>query len=59
MVVVMEIDLYEFFWSCGIFVDCLCVGYLCWVLWVCGEIVGYGILLIVVGEVYIFNICIG
>ena len=58
-VAAMETDSYEFPWSRGIFADCLRAGHPCWVLWVRGEIAGYGILSIAAGEAHILNICIG
>lgn len=58
-VAAMEADSYEFPWSRGIFADCLRAGHPCWVLWVRGEMAGYGILSIAAGEAHILNICIG
>lgn len=58
-VAAMEADSYEFPWSRGIFADCLRAGHPCWVLWVRGEIAGYGILSIAAGEAHILNLCIG
>lgn len=55
----LEADSYEFPWSRGIFADCLRAGHPCWLLWVGGEIAGYGILSIAAGEAHILNICIG
>ncbi|HET6430931.1 ribosomal protein S18-alanine N-acetyltransferase [Dyella sp.] len=55
----LEASCYEFPWSRGIFADCLRAGHPCWVLWVQGQIAGYGILSIAAGEAHILNICIG
>ena len=57
-VAAMETDSYEFPWSRGIFADCLRAGHPCWVLWVRGEIAGYGILSIAAGEAHILNVCV-
>ena len=45
-------------WSEGIFRDCLRVGYLCQVLEVDAELVGYGILSIAAGEAHLLNVCV-
>jgi len=58
-VAAMEAASYAFPWSRGIFADCLRAGHPCWLLWVDGEIAGYGILSIAAGEAHILNICIG
>ncbi len=58
-VAAMEADSYEFPWSRGIFADCLRAGHPCWVLWVRGQIAGYGILSIAAGEAHVLNLCIG
>lgn len=58
-VAALEAESYEFPWSRGIFSDCLRAGHPCWVLWVGGQIAGYGILSIAAGEAHVLNLCIG
>lgn len=57
---VMQIEkrAYRFHWSEGIFRDCLRVGYGCWIMELAGNIGGYGILSLVVGEAHLLNICV-
>ena len=57
-VAALEARCYEFPWSRGIFADCLRAGHPCWVLWVDGQIAGYGILSIAAGEAHVLNLCI-
>ncbi len=45
-------------WSEGIFRDCLRVGYLCQVLELDAELVGYGILSIAANEAHLLNVCV-
>ena len=58
--VVMEIErrAYRFHWTDGIFRDCLRVGYCCWVLELSGQVAGYGVMSLVVGEAHLLNICV-
>lgn len=49
---------YAFPWSEGIFRDCLRVGYLCRVLELDEQIVGYGILAFGAGEAHVLNVCV-
>ncbi|MEW5836166.1 MAG: ribosomal protein S18-alanine N-acetyltransferase [Pseudomonadota bacterium] len=58
-VAALEAESYEFPWSRGIFSDCLRAGHPCWVLWVDGQVAGYGILSIAAGEAHVLNLCIG
>ena len=58
VVVAIERAAYQFPWSEGIFRDCLRVGYVCRVIAVDGETVGYGIMSIGAGEAHILNVCI-
>lgn len=59
-VLTIERSVYEFPWSQTIFVDCLRVGYCCWVLQDRnGPIVGYGVMSVAAGECHILNLCIG
>ena len=57
-VVAVERASYQFPWSEGIFRDCLRVGYVCRVVQVRGETVGYGVMSIGAGEAHILNLCI-
>ena len=49
---------YPYYWSRGIFCDCLRVGYYCQVLELDGLIVGYAIMSKGVGESHLLNLCI-
>ena len=57
---VMDIErrAYQFHWTEGIFRDCLRVGYGCWVMELGGQVAGYGIMSLVVGEAHLLNICV-
>lgn len=57
---VMDIELmvYPFPWTHGIFLDCLRVGYSCWVCQQGDTILGYAIMSMGVNEVHLLNICI-
>ncbi|MHA6204472.1 ribosomal protein S18-alanine N-acetyltransferase [Dyella soli] len=55
----MEAASYEFPWTQGIFGDCLKAGHPCWVMWVEGEIAGYGVLSVAAGEAHVLNVCVG
>lgn len=48
---------YPFPWTRGIMRDCLHAGYAMWVQERAGEIVGYGVLSIAVGEAHVLNLC--
>ena len=45
-------------WSYGIFVDCIKVGYYCWVYEDDGEIIGYGLFSVGSAEAHILNLAI-
>lgn len=49
---------YRYPWSEGIFLDCLQVGYCCWVLERAGDIIAYGLMSIGAGEAHILNLCV-
>lgn len=49
---------YPFPWTFNIFCDCLQVGYRAWVLEQDGQIIGYGLMTVAVGEAHILNICV-
>ncbi len=57
-VAAIEAEAYEFPWSPGIFLDCLRVGYCCWVCLLQREVVGYGVMSVAVGESHILNLCV-
>lgn len=57
-VIAIENAVYEFPWSEKIFRDCLKIGYVCKVYYIGGEILGYGIMSIGIGECHLLNICI-
>jgi [ribosomal protein S18]-alanine N-acetyltransferase len=58
-VVTIERSSYQFPWSEGIFRDCLRVGYLCRVMTVDKQVIGYGVMSVGAGEAHILNLCIG
>lgn len=49
---------YEFPWGADIFLDCLRVGYNCWVVELGPRVVGYGIMSIGAGECHVLNLCV-
>jgi ribosomal-protein-alanine N-acetyltransferase len=57
-VVAIERASYQFPWSEGIFRDCLRVGYVCRVVALRGETVGYGVMSVGAGEAHILNLCV-
>jgi len=57
-VMLVETAAYPFPWTEGIFLDCLRVGYRCWVAEWDGEIVGYGVMSVAAGECHILNLCV-
>ena len=58
-VVTMERASYQFPWSEGIFRDCLRVGYICRVVTLGKQVIGYGVMSVGAGESHILNVCIG
>lgn len=60
VVAVMDIEslVYTHGWTSGIFLDCLRVGYSCWVMEEHDETIGYGILSLAAGEAHILNVSI-
>ncbi|MCG7910565.1 MAG: ribosomal protein S18-alanine N-acetyltransferase [Candidatus Thiodiazotropha taylori] len=54
----LEIEVYPFPWTEGIFNDCLRVGYSCWVLTMDDLVIGYGVMSVIIDEAHILNICI-
>ncbi|MEZ5533035.1 MAG: ribosomal protein S18-alanine N-acetyltransferase [Steroidobacteraceae bacterium] len=57
-VVALELESYAFPWSEGIFRDCVRVGYVCRVVEIGFDFVGYGIMSTGAGEAHILNVCI-
>ncbi len=58
-ILAIETALYEFPWSETIFIDCLRVGYCCWVLESGpGVIDAYGVMSVAAGECHILNLCV-
>jgi len=57
---IMEIELavYPHPWTRGIFLDCINVGYRCWVLEYESDIIGYAVMSIAVNEAHLLNISI-
>lgn len=49
---------YSFPWSDTIFRDCVRVGYVCRVIELNGEIIGYGVMSMGAGEAHILNLCV-
>jgi ribosomal-protein-alanine N-acetyltransferase len=45
-------------WTEGIFLDCLRVGYCCWVCELGGELAGHGVLSVAAGEAHLLNLCV-
>ncbi|MDT0497017.1 ribosomal protein S18-alanine N-acetyltransferase [Algiphilus sp. W345] len=58
-VLAIERRVYAFPWSEGIFRDCLRAGYSAWVVVnSLGEVQGYGLLTMAVGEAHLLNLCV-
>ncbi|MEW8506351.1 MAG: ribosomal protein S18-alanine N-acetyltransferase [Candidatus Thiodiazotropha sp.] len=57
-VMVIEEAVYPFPWTLGIFKDCLRVGYCCWVVTLDRQVIGYGVMSVIIDESHILNICI-
>lgn len=57
-VLAIEQAAYSHPWTRGNFEDCLQVGYSCWVLEEGRELVGYGVMMVVVDEAHILNVCV-
>ena len=57
-VVAIERSSYQFPWSEGIFRDCLRVGYVCRVMTVERQVIGYGVMSFGAGEAHILNLCV-
>lgn len=57
-VMAIEETVYPFPWTLGIFQDCLRVGYCCWVVCLDDQVIGYGVMSVVIDESHILNISI-
>jgi [ribosomal protein S18]-alanine N-acetyltransferase len=57
-VVAIERASYQFPWSDGIFRDCLRVGYICRVVSLGRQVMGYGVMSVGAGEAHILNLCV-
>jgi len=57
-VVAIERAAYQFPWSEGIFRDCLRVGYICRVVSVDRQVMGYGVMSVGAGEAHVLNLCV-
>ncbi len=57
---VLEIEeaVYPFPWTLGIFQDCLRVGYCCWLAALDEQVIGYGVMSVVIEECHILNLCV-
>ena len=55
-VVAVERSIYSHPWSLGNFRDSLHAGYSCWIMEVEGDLAGYGVLMIGVGEAHLLNV---
>lgn len=55
---IMDRRNYEYAWTDGIFLDCLKAGYLCPLLTIGDDIIGYGVLQIGADEAHVLNLCI-
>lgn len=57
-VATIEATIYSHPWSTGNFRDSLNAGYSCWIMEAAGRIIGYGVLMIGVGEAHLLNLSI-
>jgi ribosomal-protein-alanine N-acetyltransferase len=57
-VLAIEYGAYEFPWGRGNFSDSMASGYSCWVCRVGGELVAYFVLMLVVDEAHLLNLCV-
>jgi ribosomal-protein-alanine N-acetyltransferase len=57
-VVAIEREIYPHPWTRGNFSDSLNAGYHCWLMELAGEIVGYSVVMIAVGEAHLLNLSI-
>ena len=57
-VLAIEQASYPFPWSDGVFRDCIRVGYVCRVLELRGELIGYALMSVGAGEAHVLNVCV-
>ncbi len=57
-VLAIEYGAYDFPWGRGNFVDSIASGYSCWVCRLGGELIAYFVLMLVVDEAHLLNICV-
>lgn len=57
-VMAVERAAYTHPWTEGIFLDCLRVGYCCWVCSLDEQLVGHGVLSVAAGEAHLLNLCV-
>ena len=57
-VMAIETRAYNYPWSKQIFIDCLRVGYCCWVMEHEDQVVAYGVMSVAVGESHVLNLCV-
>jgi ribosomal-protein-alanine N-acetyltransferase len=54
----IELSVYSYPWTEGIFKDCIRVGYNCWVYVLDDELIAYGLVSVAAGEAHILNLCV-
>ncbi|MCB1735950.1 MAG: ribosomal protein S18-alanine N-acetyltransferase [Gammaproteobacteria bacterium] len=54
----VEQSSYPYPWTENIFRDCLRVGYSCWICAEAGNVLGYIVMSVAVGEAHILNVCV-
>lgn len=57
-IMAIENRAYDYPWTEGIFLDCLRVGYCCWVCAHAEDITGYAVMSVGGGEAHLLNICV-
>ncbi len=57
-VLVVETSAYSHPWSEAILLDCLRVGYSCWVCELGEDVVGHAVMSVAVGEAHLLNLCV-
>lgn len=55
-VMAIENVVYPYPWTRGNFSDSMREGYHCWVVEVAGEVIGYGVMIVAVGEAHLLNL---
>ena len=57
-VMLVEVQVYEYPWTRGIFIDCLRANYDCWVLDGPNALTGHAVLSVGAGEAHLLNVCV-